>query len=51
MIVQQSIALGAVGWRVGLMLILLIKDFFPRRILLGPINAVALASGEEPDET
>ena len=43
LIVQQSIALGAVGWSVGLMLILLIKDFFPRRVLLEPINAVALA--------
>lgn len=44
LIVQQSIALGAVGWGFGLMLILLIKDYFPRRVLLEPINAAALAS-------
>lgn len=43
LIVQQSIALGAVGWAFGLMLILLIKDYFPRRVLLEPINAAALA--------
>ncbi|MCA0423327.1 MAG: ABC transporter permease [Proteobacteria bacterium] len=43
LIVQQSIALGAVGWAFGLMLILLIKDYFPRRVLLEPINATALA--------
>ncbi len=43
LIVQQSIALGAVGWGFGLMLILLIKDYFPRRVLLEPINAAALA--------
>lgn len=43
LIVQQSIALGAVGWSFGLMLILLIKDYFPRRVLLEPINAAALA--------
>lgn len=44
LIVQQSIALGAVGWSLGLMLILLTKDAFPRRVLLEPINAVALAA-------
>jgi len=43
LIVQQSVALGAVGWGFGLMLILLIKDFFPRRVMLEPINAAALA--------
>lgn len=43
LIVQQSIALGAVGWAFGLMLILLIKDYFPRRVMLEPINAAALA--------
>ena len=43
LIVQQSIALGAVGWSFGLMLILLIKDYFPRRVMLEPINAAALA--------
>lgn len=43
LIVQQSIALGAVGWSFGLVLILLIKDFFPRRVVLEPMNAAALA--------
>ena len=43
LIVQQSVALGAVGWSFGLMLILLIKDYFPRRVMLEPINAAALA--------
>ncbi|MDO5758129.1 MAG: ABC transporter permease [Rhodobacterales bacterium] len=43
LIVQQSIALGGVGWSFGLILILLLKDFFPRRVVLEPVNAAALA--------
>jgi len=43
LIVQQAVALGTVGWSLGLILILLIKDFFPRRVMLEPINALALA--------
>ncbi|MFN7025303.1 MAG: ABC transporter permease [Pseudorhizobium sp.] len=43
LIVQQAVALGTVGWSLGLFLILLIKDFFPRRVMLEPINALALA--------
>ncbi len=43
LIVQQSLALGAVGWSFGLILILLIKDYFPRRVVLEPVNAAALA--------
>ena len=43
LIVQQSVALGAVGWSFGLILILLIKDYFPRRVVLEPVNAAALA--------
>ena len=43
LIVQQSIALGTVGWSFGLILILLIKDYFPRRVVLEPINAASLA--------
>ncbi len=42
LIVQQSVALGAVGLTLGLGLILLIKDYFPRRVLLEPVNALAL---------
>ena len=43
LIVQQSVALGMVGWSFGLLLILLIKDAFPRRVVLEPVNAAALA--------
>ena len=43
LIVQQSVALGAVGWSFGLLLILLIKDGFPRRVVLEPMNVAALA--------
>ena len=43
LIVQQSLALGMVGWTFGLFLILLIKDYFPARVVLEPGNAAALA--------
>jgi len=43
LIVQQSLALGMVGWSFGLVLILLVKDYFPRRVVLEPVNAAALA--------
>ena len=39
LIVQQSLALGMVGWTFGLVLILLVKDYFPRRVVLEPVNA------------
>jgi putative ABC transport system permease protein len=42
LIVQQSLALGVAGLGLGLVLILLVKDVFPRRVLLEPINVVAL---------
>lgn len=42
LIVQQSVALGVVGLGLGLALILTVKDYFPRRVLLEPVNAVAL---------
>ena len=42
LIVQQSLALGLVGWSFGLVLILLVKDVFPRRVVLEPVNAAAL---------
>jgi putative ABC transport system permease protein len=44
LIVQQSLALGLVGWSFGLVLILLIKDFFPRRVVLEPLNVAALGA-------
>jgi putative ABC transport system permease protein len=40
LIVQQS--LGVVGLGIGLALILTVKDYFPRRVLLEPVNALAL---------
>lgn len=43
LIVQQSLALGAVGWSVGLLIILLVKDYFPRRVVLEPLNVFVLA--------
>jgi len=42
LIVQQSLALGLVGWSFGLALILLIKDGFPRRVVLEPASAAML---------
>lgn len=42
LIVQQSVALGVVGLGLGLALIMTVKDYFPRRVLLEPLNAVAL---------
>jgi len=42
LIVQQSLALGAVGLMLGLALIMAVKDFFPRRVLLEPVNALVL---------
>jgi len=42
LIVQQSVALGVVGLTLGLALILAVKDYFPRRVLLEPVNALAL---------
>ena len=43
LIVQQALALGGVGWAFGLILVLLIKDYFPRRVELEPLNALVLA--------
>ena len=43
LIVQQALILGASGWAIGLLLILTVKDYFPRRVVLEPFNAVVLA--------
>ena len=43
LIVQQSLILGTAGWGIGLMLILLVKDVFPRRVVLEPFNVAVLA--------
>jgi putative ABC transport system permease protein len=44
LIVQQALILGAAGWGIGLVLILLVKDGFPRRVVLEPFNVMALAA-------
>lgn len=44
LIVQQALALGGVGWSVGLILVLAIKDHFPRRVELEPQSALALGA-------
>ena len=43
LIVQQALILGLSGWGIGLTLILLVKDNFPRRVVLEPFNAMVLA--------
>jgi putative ABC transport system permease protein len=42
LIVQQALALGLAGWSIGLVLVFLVKDFFPRRVVLEPFNALML---------
>jgi putative ABC transport system permease protein len=42
MIVQQALALGLIGFAIGATLIISIKDYFPRRVVLEPDNAIAL---------
>ncbi|KAB2850553.1 MAG: FtsX-like permease family protein [Hyphomicrobiaceae bacterium] len=42
MIVQQSLALGAIGFGIGTALIFNIKDYFPRRVVLEIDNVAAL---------
>ena len=42
LIVQQALILGVSGLAIGLALILLVKDNFPRRVVLEPFNAMVL---------
>lgn len=42
LIVQQAVILGVSGLGIGLALILLVKDSFPRRVVLEPVNALVL---------
>lgn len=44
LIVQQALALGRISWSIGLAIIMSIKDYFPRRVVLEPVNALALAA-------
>jgi len=42
LIVQQALAMGVIGFAFGTTLIVSIKDYFPRRVLLQPEDALAL---------
>ena len=42
MIVQQALALGLIGFTIGATLIVNIKDYFPRRVVLEPDNVAVL---------
>lgn len=42
LIVQQALAMGAIGWSAGALLIVLVKDLFPRRVVLMPEDAMML---------
>jgi putative ABC transport system permease protein len=42
MIVQQAMALGLIGFAIGAALIVGIKDYFPRRVILEPDNVALL---------
>jgi putative ABC transport system permease protein len=42
MIVQQALALGFIGFAIGALLIVNIKDYFPRRVVLEVDNVMAL---------
>ncbi len=44
LIVQQALALGAIGFGFGALLITTIKDYFPRRVVLQPEDGLALAA-------
>lgn len=42
MIVQQALVLGVIGFAIGATLIVNIKDYFPRRVVLEPDNVLVL---------
>jgi len=44
MIVQQALALGIIGFSIGAGLIVAIKDYFPRRVVLEPDNVMLLGA-------
>jgi len=43
MVIQQSVAMGVIGFGFGALLIVNIKDYFPRRVVLQPEDGLALA--------
>lgn len=44
LIVQQALAMGVIGFSFGALLIISIKDYFPRRVVLQPEDGLALAA-------
>lgn len=44
LILQQALAMGAIGFGFGALLITSIKDYFPRRVVLQPEDGLALAA-------
>lgn len=44
LIVQQALAMGAIGFGFGAALIASVKDYFPRRVVLQPEDGLALAA-------
>lgn len=44
LIVQQALAMGTIGFGFGALLIVTIKDYFPRRVVLQPEDGLALAA-------
>jgi putative ABC transport system permease protein len=44
LIVQQALALGGIGWLFGFVIVMLVKDYFPRRVVLDPQNALVLGA-------
>ena len=43
LIVQQALAMGAIGFSFGALIITSIKDYFPRRVVLQPEDGLTLA--------
>lgn len=44
LILQQALAMGVIGFGFGALLIVSIKDYFPRRVVLQPEDGLALAA-------
>lgn len=44
LILQQALAMGAIGFGIGALMITSIKDYFPRRVVLQPEDGLALAA-------
>lgn len=44
LILQQALAMGVIGFSLGALLVITIKDYFPRRVVLQPEDGLALAA-------